>query len=202
MLAALGVGGIAVALALQDPLANLFSGLFITLAGRVRIGDYIRLDSGAEGYVADFSWHATKLRALPGNIIVVPNAKLAQAIITNFERPTPDVGFGVEVTVEPGTDLAEVERIGLAVGGAVMRDVPGGVPEAEVAVRFQGFSDLGVRCAVLIRAKRFEDQFLVRHEVVQAPARGAHAAGIGLPTLARSEVKGRSEVRGQKSEGS
>ena len=49
--AALGVGGLAVALALQDTLSNLFSGFYITLAGQIRVGDYIKLDSGEEGYV-------------------------------------------------------------------------------------------------------------------------------------------------------
>ena len=200
VLAALGVGGLAVALALQDPLANLFAGLFITLAGRVRIGDYVRLDTGAEGYVADFSWHATKLRALQGNLVVVPNAKLAQAIVTNFDRPTPELGFGVEVTVEPGADLAVVERIGMEVGSAVMRDVPGGVPDAEVAVRFQAFAEIGVRCAVIVRARRFEDQALVRHEVIKRLHAALKDAGIGLAILGRAEL--RAEGKGHRAQGS
>ena len=52
MLTALGVGGLAVALALQEPLSNFFAGLFLALAGRIRVGDYVRLDSGQEGYVS------------------------------------------------------------------------------------------------------------------------------------------------------
>jgi small-conductance mechanosensitive channel len=64
MLTALGVGGLAVALALQEPLANFFAGLFITLAGQIRVGDYVRLDSGQEGHVVDFSWRSTRLRML------------------------------------------------------------------------------------------------------------------------------------------
>jgi len=59
MLTALGVGGLAVALALQEPLANFFAGLFLTLAGQIRVGDYVKLDSGQEGYVVDFSWRST-----------------------------------------------------------------------------------------------------------------------------------------------
>lgn len=196
VLAALGVGGLAIALALQDPLANLFSGLFITLAGRVRMGDYVRLDTGAEGYVVDFSWHATKLRALPGNLIVVPNAKLAQAVITNFDRPTREMGFGIEVTVDPDADLAQVEQIGLAVGRSVMREVPGGVPDADVAVRFQAFSDIGIRCLIAVRAQKFEDQFLIRHEVVKRLHAALKDAGIGLAILGRSEVRGKRSEAG------
>lgn len=81
ILTALGVGGLAVALALQDTLANLFAGFYISLAGQVRPGDYVKLDSGQEGYVTDISWRSTALRALPNNLIIVPNAKLAQAIL-------------------------------------------------------------------------------------------------------------------------
>ena len=46
MLTALGVGGLAVALALQEPLSNFFAGVFLTLAGQIRVGDYVKLDSG------------------------------------------------------------------------------------------------------------------------------------------------------------
>lgn len=67
MLTALGVGGLAVALALQEPLANFFAGLFITLAGQIRVNDYVKLDSGQVGYVVDFSWRSTRLRMLANN---------------------------------------------------------------------------------------------------------------------------------------
>ena len=100
MLTALGVGGLAVALALQEPLANFFAGLFITLAGQIRVGDYVRLDSGQEGYVADFSWRSTRLRMLSNNLIVVPNAKLAQAIVVNHHLPAQDLAVLVEVGVD------------------------------------------------------------------------------------------------------
>jgi len=185
MLAALGVGGLAVALALQEPLSNLFAGLFITMAGQVRIGDYVRLEGGPEGYVSDFSWHATKLRTLPGNLVIVPNAKLAQTIVTNFDKPSPDMGFAVEMTVGAAADLAVVERVALQVAQGVMREVPGGVPDAKVAVRFQAFSDLGVRCAVGARCRRFEDQFLIRHELIKRLQAAFGDAGVELATVGR-----------------
>jgi small-conductance mechanosensitive channel len=98
MLTALGVGGLAVALALQEPLANFFAGVFLTLGGQIRLGDYVTLDSGQEGYVADFSWRSTRLRMLPNNLVVVPNSKLAQAIVTNHHLPSPDLAVLVRAT--------------------------------------------------------------------------------------------------------
>ncbi len=87
ILTALGVGGIAVALALQDTLANLFAGFYVSLAGQLRVGDYIKLDSGGEGYITDITWRSTTIRALQNNLIIVPNAKLAQAIVANYHLP-------------------------------------------------------------------------------------------------------------------
>jgi small-conductance mechanosensitive channel len=73
ILATLGVGGLAVALALQDTLSNLFSGFHIVVAKQIRIGDYIKLDSGEEGYVTDINWRTTKIKMLPNNVVLVPN---------------------------------------------------------------------------------------------------------------------------------
>ena len=170
VLAALGVGGLAVALALQEPLSNLFAGLFISLAGQVRIGDYIKMEPGPEGTVADCRWNATQIATLSGNVVIVPNAQLSRAIVTNFDRPASDVGMGVEVTVAAQSDLAEVERILLQVGRDVTREALGGMPESEPSVRFLAFTDLGVRVAVFVRAKRFGDQALRATRVDQTPA--------------------------------
>jgi len=89
MLTALGVGGLAVALALQKPLANFFAGVFLTLAGQIRVGDFVTPDSGQEGIVADFGWRSTRLRMLVNNLVIVPNSKLAQAVVVNHHLPTP-----------------------------------------------------------------------------------------------------------------
>ena len=87
MLTALGVGGLAVALALQDTLANLFAGLYLTVAKHIRIGNYIKLSSGEEGYLVDIDWRASRLRQLTNNTVLVPNAKLSQSIVTNYHSP-------------------------------------------------------------------------------------------------------------------
>jgi small-conductance mechanosensitive channel len=87
ILTALGVGGLAVALALQDTLSNLFSGLQIIASKQVRPGDYVKLESGEEGYVTDITWRNTAIRALPNNMVIVPNSKLASTLVTNYYQP-------------------------------------------------------------------------------------------------------------------
>jgi small-conductance mechanosensitive channel len=82
ILATLGVGGLAVALALQDTLSNLFAGFYILVARQIKVGDYIKLDSGEEGYVTDITWRTTKIKMLPNNVVLVPNEKLKEKILS------------------------------------------------------------------------------------------------------------------------
>jgi small-conductance mechanosensitive channel len=87
MLTALGVGGLAVALALQETLSNLFAGIHIIASRKLRPGDYIKIESGDEGHVTDITWRNTTIRAFANNMIVVPNAKLSSSVVTNFYMP-------------------------------------------------------------------------------------------------------------------
>lgn len=99
VLTALGVGGLAVALALQDTLSNLFAGLYLIVSRQIKPGDYIKLESGEEGYVADISWRNTTIRALASNMIVVPNSKLSAAVITNYYQPGKEMGLTIAVRI-------------------------------------------------------------------------------------------------------
>ncbi|HEX7402300.1 MAG TPA: mechanosensitive ion channel domain-containing protein, partial [candidate division Zixibacteria bacterium] len=105
ILTALGVGGLAVALALQDTLSNLFAGIHILLSRKIRPGDYVKLESGEEGYVTDITWRNTTIRALPNNMIILPNSKLASAIVTNFYQPEREMAVLVQVGVGYPSDL-------------------------------------------------------------------------------------------------
>jgi small-conductance mechanosensitive channel len=181
MLTALGVGGLAVALALQEPLANFFAGLFITLAGQIRVGDYVRLDSGQEGYVADFTWRSTRLRMLANNLVVVPNAKLAQAIVVNHHLPSSDLAVLVEVGVDYASDLRQVERVVVEVGREVMTEVAGGVATFEPFIRYHTFADSSINFTVILRAKEFVDQYLIKHEFVKRLHTRFNDEGIVIP---------------------
>jgi small-conductance mechanosensitive channel len=181
MLTALGVGGLAVALALQEPLANFFAGLFITLAGQIRVGDYVKLDSGQEGYVMDFSWRSTRLRMLANNLVLVPNAKLAQAIVVNHHLPSQDLAVLVEVGVDYASDLRQVERVVMEVGREVMAEVPGGIPDFAPFIRYHTFADSSINFTVILRAKGFVDQYLIKHEFVKRLHTRFNDEGIVIP---------------------
>src|SRR5882724_4049415 len=111
VLTALGVGGLAVALALQDTLSNLFGGFYVSVAGQVRLGDYIKLDSGEEGIIVDVGWRSTSVRSLQNNIIIIPNAKLAKATVTNYDLPERAMSVSIGVSVGYDSDIDVVENL-------------------------------------------------------------------------------------------
>lgn len=190
MLTVLGVGGLTLALALQEPLSNLFAGLFVSLAGQVRVGDYVRLDSGAEGYVADLNWRSTLLRQAGDNIIEVPNSKLAQAIVTNFSQPGPETVATVEVTVTHESDLATVERAAADAADSVLRDVKGIVRDRPPAVVFSALTDVGVVMSVTLRVHSFADRAPVRHELIKRLHQRLSASGVSLAVRAAAPAPG------------
>ena len=184
MLAALGVGGLAVALALQEPLANLFAGLFVSLSGQVRIGDHVRLDSGVEGRIVDFNWRSTWLEISGGSVAVVPNAKLSQSIITNYNLPNPELSIPIDFTIRYEEDPSRAERTAVEVAAAVMRDTPGAAAKFEPTVRFHTFADIGLRGTVTLRAATWADQGLIKHRFVMAMHDRFRTDGIELVSTA------------------
>ncbi len=183
MLAALGVGGLAVALALQEPLSNLFAGLFVTMAGQVRIGDVVRLDSGIEGRIVDFNWRSTSLEMGTGSVAVVPNAKFSQAIVTNFNLPTLEVAVSVDILVDYSSDAKAVEALAVRIAREVLSSVPGAVADFEPVLRFGAFGDLGLRGSVALRARSFADVPTVRHEFITRLHAAFRAQDIVVPTV-------------------
>jgi small-conductance mechanosensitive channel len=167
LLTALGVGGLALALALQDTLANLFAGVYLTVAKHIRIGNYIKLSSGEEGYLVDIDWRASRLRQLSNNTVLVPTAKLSQSIVTNYDSPERELVVAIEASADYASDLDRVERIATDVARDVMRTVQGGVPSFDPLVRFHTFGDPGIGFSVVLRAKEFVDQQLIKHEFVK-----------------------------------
>ena len=167
MLTALGVGGLAVALALQEPLSNLFAGLAISVSGQIRIGDYIKVETGPEGFVSDFDWRSTRILTLANNLVVVPNAALAKATVTNFSLPQADGAVPVQLSVPYGSDLERVEQVSIDVAREVLQQVPGAVREFEPSVRFHTFADSGITFSISLRGQQFVDQHLLKHEFIK-----------------------------------
>lgn len=185
ILTTLGVGGLAAALALQDTLSNLFAGIYILLSKKIRVGDYIKLQTGEEGYVTDINLRHTTVRELANNMVVIPNSQISSSINRNYYLPSKETSVLIEVLVGYGADLAHVERVTTDVGRETLRDVPGGIPDFEPLVRFNTFSELGIKFNAVLRAKEVTDQHLLRHEFIKRLHRRFSQEGINLPSLGR-----------------
>ena len=188
LLTALGVGGLAVALALQDTLSNLFSGLHILMTRKVRPGDYVRLDSGDEGYVEDITWRNTVIKALSNNLVIVPNNKVASSIVTNFHLPEKEMSVLVEVGVGYDNDLRRVESLLVATASETLKEVQGGVAGFVPFVRFHTYGESGVVATVVLRAAEFTDQYRLKHELLARLHGRFRAEGVAFPLPARTVV--------------
>jgi len=187
ILTALGVGGLAVALALQDTLSNLFAGFYVAVARQVRLGDYIRLNTGEEGYVTDIGWRSTTIRALANNMIIIPNSKLGQAIVTNFYLPDKRVGVSIQIGVSRDCDPDRVERVLLEEAQTAAREIPGMLAEPAPGVTFDpGFGDWALGFTLGYSVQEFNDQFRVRHELRKRILKRLRREKIDMPYPTRT----------------
>jgi small-conductance mechanosensitive channel len=181
MLTALGVGGLAVALALQDTLSNLFAGIHIIASRKLRPGDYIKIESGDEGHVTDITWRNTTIRTFANNMVVVPNAKLSSSVVTNFFMPETRMAVPVTIGVSYASDLGKVERVTVEVARQVMNEVEGGVPGSEPFLRYHTFGDSSIIFTIYLYAREYNDLYLVKHEFVKRLHERYREVGIEIP---------------------
>lgn len=181
LLASLGVGSVAVALALQDTLTNLFSGLYILADKPFRIGDYIEIEGGIQGYVTKIGWRSTHVRMLSNNIVVVPNSKMASTVLTNFDMLDHETSLLVPVGVSYDSDLSKVERVTIEVAKQTISKVQGGVASFDPYIRYKEFADSSINFNVILRAEKYDLHFILRHEFIKDLHAAYKREGIEIP---------------------
>ena len=190
---ALGIGGLAVALALQDTLGNLFAGVQIILSRQVRPSDFVRLASGEEGLVTDVKARNTTIRTTPdGNLLTVPNSVLASSIVKNYTLPTTELWVTVNVGVAYDSDLERVQRVTLEVAQDVLASVEGAVPSEPPVVLFREFSASSIDLVVRMLVREYTGQGAVRHEFIKRLHRRYAQEGIEIPFPTQTVIDKRS----------
>ncbi len=183
----LGIGGLAVALALQDTLANLFSGIQVLMEKSIRVGDYIKMETGEQGYVEDITWRSTKLRMAPDNVVVVPNSKMAKSSVTNYSQPDRKMSASVVVRVGYASDPDQIEAILVEEAKKAVGEVPGLLGEPEPVVRFApGFGDYGLEFTLICQVESFGEQLLVQHELRKRIFKRFKQEGVTVPVVDRA----------------
>lgn len=182
LLASLGVGSLAVGLALQDTLGNLFSGIYLYVDRPIAIGDWIRLENGMEGQVVAIGWRSTHLQVPQENRVVIPNSKLSSSVLVNYNLPLPGTTLILSLGVAYEADLGRVEATLIEAVGRVAARLTGFFDGGgEPSVRFTKFGESGIDVNVGVKVRSFPDQAIVRHELIKEIQASFARASIEIP---------------------
>jgi small-conductance mechanosensitive channel len=192
LLTALGVGGLAVALALQDTLSNLFAGVHLLADKPIRVGDYVKIADTIEGYVVDVGWRSTRLRMLQNNVVIVPNKRVAESIIINYDMPERRMALLLPVSVGYASDPDHVERVLVDEAQRATGEVAGLVADPPPLVRLiPGFGAYSLDFTLICQVASFVDQYTVQHELRKRILHRLRAEHIEIPYPVRTvEVRG------------
>jgi small-conductance mechanosensitive channel len=186
ILTALGVGGLAVALALQDTLSNLFAGVHLLADKPIRVGDYVKVADNVEGHVVDIGWRSTRVRMLQNVVVTIPNKRVAESTITNYDMPESRLAVPIRIAVDYGADAELVERILLEESTRALDEVPGLLGEPAPSARLiPGFGEYSLDFTLAVHVKSFTDQFVVQHELRKRVLTRLAAEGVRIPVQVR-----------------
>lgn len=190
LLTTLGLAGLAVALAFQDTLSNLFAGVYIQADRPLDVGHYVRFEEhNLEGFVVEVGWRTTKIRTLGNNLVVIPNARAANSIVTDFTLPEPRMSLLVGVPVALEANAARVEQLILDEAQKAAGTIPGFLKEPAPFVRFiPGFTEKGLEFTLICQVETFVDQYAVQHELRHRITARLHAEGLA-PSVPQRSVR-------------
>ena len=168
MIAGVGLGALAIGLALQSTLTNFFAGVHILSDQPIRVGDFIELDKDTYGVVEDIGWRSTRIRMLTDNLLIIPNGKLAENNIINYSMPKQDFSIWIPCGVAYESDLKKVERVTLEVSREIQKTVEGAVKDYEPVFRYKEFGDSNINFIAVLRIRDPMSRFVVRNEFIKA----------------------------------
>ena len=166
LLAGLGIGGLAVALALQPTLSNFFAGTYLVSGNLLKAGDFIEMEGGMRGYVVEVGWRGTRIRTPFNNLVVIPNSRLADSILTNYYGPSMEMGVLVEAGVSYSSNLARVREVSLEIASQVVEEMPEAIKEGQPWFGYERFGDSNVDFWVWVQAKDRVSSFILKSELM------------------------------------
>ena len=166
LLAGIGIGGIAVALAISPTIASFIAGTYVVAEGQISEGDYVEIDSERAGFVTNIGWRSTVLRSRFNNVIIVPNSLITASIVTNYTTPTPAVTAMVACGVSYDSNLREVERVCLEIAGEVFEESEAANTEFAPRIRFFEFADSNINFRIIFQGVDRVAMFAIQHEII------------------------------------
>ena len=179
ILAGLGIGGLAVALAVQPTLANFFAGTYVVTEGELNVGDYIELQGGPSGYVVEVGWRSTKIRSMFNNLVIIPNSQMANSIVTNYYSPEPSMNVLVYCGVSYDSDLELVESVVREASQELVTESEHAV-DGEPWFGFEEFGDSNISFWVFVQATDRLGSFYLTSDLVKVIHSRLTAEGIEI----------------------
>jgi len=193
LLATSGVVAIVLGLALQNTLADMFSGIALNISAPFRIGDWIETDGNVSGRVIEVDWRATRIRTRDDTVIMVPNSQLARQKILNTYHPTKVYAAHVRLRLGYEVDPARARQVLHAAALAV----PKVRTDPPPLVRAWEFLDWAVLYDVRYHLDDYADDPDVKQDVVTSIWHHLHWAGIRIATPQSHVTVGRRRTRSE-----
>lgn len=177
LLAGLGIAGLAVALALQPTLSNIFSGVSMVLDRSIRVGDWIVLDDGTWGTIERVGVRSTKINTFNNEQITYPNSKLADNKIYNVALPEPKSRVVVPFGVAYGSDVDKVKSLILK----EIKKVSHYVSDPEPSVKFLEMADSSLNFKAFFFVDSYENRYAALDEANTRIYKALNKEGIEIP---------------------
>ncbi len=147
LLASLGIGGLAVALAAKDSIANFFGTLTIIFDKPFQVGDRIVISS-YDGTVEHVGFRSTRIRLLNGHLVSIPNEKVVNSEVENVQR-RPNIRWLTQIGITYDTPPAKVQEA-VEILRNILHEHEGVHPDFPPRVHFNGFNDWSLNITVVI----------------------------------------------------
>ena len=182
LLGALGIGGLAIALALNSSLSNVFAGIQLLLDRSVNVGNKVQLESGEVGVLLDIGLRTTLMRTYDNEVISLPNSQLANARIKNYTKPDASIRVSVNFAVAYGSDVAEVKRIVLD----AISQLDNILQEPGPQVLFLNMGDFSLDMSARVWVDYYGKQFAKKLEMTELIYNTLNESGIEIPFPTRT----------------
>tara|TARA_S200000501_G_scaffold377928_1_gene438207 strand:+ start:1321 stop:2367 length:1047 start_codon:yes stop_codon:yes gene_type:complete len=188
LITALGVGGLAVSLALKDTLSDLFGGINILLSKTMQEGDYVQLDNGYQGYVENVGWRYTTIRERANNIISIPNSVLSGSISKNFSSMDSAFRVPIQIGVSYDSDLDHVEKVALEVANDLYENLECISKSYKPVIRFREFADSSINFFIYFQGKNFGDHNTIMNSYIKKLHKRFREEKIDIPYPIRTLI--------------
>jgi small-conductance mechanosensitive channel len=181
LLAGLGIAGLAIALGLQETLANLFAALFIVMDKSINVGDWIKLEDGTKAYIEDISWRSVRIREIGGNTVIVPNSLFVNQRISSYDYPESPFSTWIDVGVAYDSNLDKVEKIAIRAANNVIKNEQINLEENEPIVRFTALAESSINFILIIKVDEVQNEGKIKHELIKEVIKEFEKEKIEIP---------------------